>query len=95
MKLVEAMARAILDAHDWSRNDKEDDEPSGWDTLTEDWKTVFRTMALHALKAIREPTYAMAEAGANESGEYGFGPHSATEVFTAMIDHAIKESEQQ
>lgn len=50
---------------------------------------------LAALKAIREPTYAMAEAGANESGEYGFGPHSATEVFTAMIDHAIKEAEQQ
>jgi hypothetical protein len=90
--LVETMARAVLDAHDWTLNDKEDGEPSGWDTLTEDWKEVFCRMALAALKAMREPTDTMLCAGQFESPV--LEADELTDTWQAMIDAAIREGGQ-
>jgi hypothetical protein len=53
-ELVEAVAKAILAAHDWTQNDKEPGEPTGWDTLSGEWQECFRFMAVAALRTIRE-----------------------------------------
>jgi hypothetical protein len=46
-----------------------------------------------AIEAMREPTEAMADAGREKHGVWGFGATDAKLVFEAMINSALKEHE--
>ena len=81
VKLVEKMARAIAD-HMCCDPEK-------------DWP-LFELTALAALKAMREPSEAMVDAGYASPGWDDTGCSDrgdASNCFTAMIDAAIKEAE--
>lgn len=54
--MVDRVAREILAAHDFTKNDGAE---GGWDTLAPDWQECFRAMARAAIKALREPTFTM------------------------------------
>ena len=46
---VEEVARALLAAHDWTKNDG---EQGGWDALTEDWKVTLRRITVATIETM-------------------------------------------
>lgn len=49
--MVGKAARAILAAHDWTKNDGRE---GGWDTLSAEWQECFEDMARAAIETVRE-----------------------------------------
>lgn len=81
MKMVERMARAMEDSEAW---------PMGAEL------GAARSLALAALKAMREPSEEIAIDGADIGNLYsdaGVSTLAVAAIFTAMIDTAIKEAE--
>lgn len=52
-----------------------------------------KRLAIAALRAMREPTSAMMDAGDGCCGEYGCGDYRMKQIFSAMIDAALNDQE--
>lgn len=77
--MIERVARAM-----WNTT-----EVTSWDGAPGSIRRMFLNGARAAIKAMREPTDAMVDAGL--SRDDGADPTNAAGVFTAMIDAALNE----
>jgi hypothetical protein len=89
--MVERCARAILASHDWTTNDGAE---GGWDSLSDDWKEVYRKGARAVLECLRTPTPEMVEALMQRLRFEGGGTvaDEAAASFAAAIDRALSPS---
>lgn len=96
LSVVNRMAKAMLESRDWTTDTAaEEAAPSGWDSLSEDWKEAYRTMARAALIALKEPTRAMTDASymatsMSRNPSPPLSPRNKARVrWNAMIDAAL------
>lgn len=85
MSKVEEVARALSVADGMHPEAASNDDES-----TPAW-TLYVGMARAAIAAMRVPTPEMLEAGDGNCGDYGCGTHRMEDIFTSMIDAALKE----
>lgn len=85
---LERAARASFESHAWG-DVGPDEKPHTWESLTEDWRDVYRKGARAVLMAVREPT----------DEQWGKGIQKIDDeeclyaAFTAMIDAILAEGE--
>lgn len=99
-EMVDRVARAL-----WALRDSRyggDKSAGTWEEIPDHWKQEERENARAAIKAMREPTPKMIDAGNDVSADAGEiwepsagisfdGPHCGLEVWRAMNDAALKE----